>query len=149
MRYECGVYCHSRNSIMAYGVSHGRKYIEEMMCEGGGVNQFETDWDVLSMVEVEIGKEKGVLLSLKEGRVVVFGGIHRPVLMDAKNCHLEGSSCIVVSPCGRYVMTAGSDGVVLVFELLRGIEGGGVVREDGTNSSVDDFLGDVVLINRS
>lgn len=54
---------------------------------------------------------------------------------------------IVVSPCGRYVMTAGSDGVVLVFELMRGVEGA-VLREEGTNSPVDDFLGDVVLINR-
>lgn len=88
MRYECSVYCHSRNSILTFGTSGGRNFIEELMCEGGGISQFETEWEVLSMVEVQVGKERGVLLSLRDGRIVIFGGVHKPVLMDFKNCHL-------------------------------------------------------------
>ena len=43
MKYRCGVYWHSRNSIVAFGVHKNKKYIEEFSCEGNSTSQFEFD----------------------------------------------------------------------------------------------------------
>ena len=59
------------------------------------------------MAELQIGKEKGLLLSLDDGKLIVFGGLQRPTIMDTKNIHLKKATSIVISPCGKFVMTAG------------------------------------------
>lgn len=56
---------------------------------------------------------------------------------------------MVLSPCGGYLITCGRDALVFVYEVGV-ISGNGVVkREIGNGGSVvDDFLGDVVLVNK-
>jgi hypothetical protein len=59
------------------------------------------------MAELSIGKEKGLVLALANGKIIVFGGLQRPVVMDCKNLHIGNVTNIVLSPCGKYVMTSG------------------------------------------
>jgi hypothetical protein len=56
---------------------------------------------------------------------------------------------MVLSPCGGYLITCGRDALVFVYEVGV-VSGNGVVkREIGNGGSVvDDFLGDVVLVNK-
>lgn len=69
------------------------------------------------------------------------------MVMDSKNIHLKQVTSMALSPCGKYVMTAGEDCLVLVFKLQLEVEG--IVQEEEHSSIiVDDFLADVVLINR-
>lgn len=70
------------------------------------------------MAELTIGREKGLMLALDDGKIVVFGGIQRPVIMDSKNIHIARVKQICLSPCGKYVITSGEDCLVLVFKLL-------------------------------
>lgn len=70
------------------------------------------------MAELNIGKEKGLMLALDSGKLIVFGGLQRPVVMDYKNIHIKQINNVVVSPCGKFIMTASQDCVVLVFKLL-------------------------------
>jgi len=53
---------------------------------------------------------------------MVIGNSNR-LTMDSKNFHIKTARQIVVSPCGKFIMTAGGDGVVLVFKILKEIEG--------------------------
>ncbi len=59
------------------------------------------------MEEISVGKEKGLVLCLNDGKVVVFGGLQRPLIMDSKNVHLKKATNISLSPCGKYIMTSG------------------------------------------
>jgi hypothetical protein len=102
---------------------------------------------IVDMKELTIGQEKSILLSLSNGRLVVFGGLQRPIVMDNKNLHIGKAGLSILSPCGKYLMTAGEDGVVLVFKVILEVEGIGREEEIG-NIVVDDFLADVVLISR-
>jgi hypothetical protein len=76
---------------------------------------------VVAMMELAVGKEKGLLLSLEGGRLAVFGGLQRPSVMDLKNYHLTRASNLSVSPCGKFVMSSGGDGVVLVLRVWHSI----------------------------
>lgn len=73
---------------------------------------------IIDMKELIIGQEKSILLSLSNGRLVVFGGLQRPIVMDSKNLHIGQAGLSTLSPCGKYLMTAGEDGVVLVFKVM-------------------------------
>jgi hypothetical protein len=103
--------------------------------------------DVVTMAEINIGKSKALLLSLECGKIVVYGGLQRPIIMDTRNYHLQRVTNIVLSPCGNFVITSGQDCMVLIFKAVHEIDG--VIQdEEHTNITVDDFLADVVLINR-
>lgn len=69
------------------------------------------------MVEIAIGKEKALLLSLSNGKLVIFGGLQRPLIMDIKNYHINKAINIVISPCGKYVITSGDDCVIFIFKI--------------------------------
>lgn len=75
------------------------------------------DFDVIAMAELASGKEKGLLLSSANGKVMVFGGLQRPIMMDIRNQHIQKAANVVLSPCGKYVLTAGEDCVVLVWKI--------------------------------
>jgi hypothetical protein len=111
------------------------------------VSQLEIELSVVAMMELAVGREKGLLLSLEGGKLAVFGGLQRPAVMDLKNFHLSRSAHLAVSPCGKFVMTAGEDCVVLVLRVWHTVEGV-AQEEEHSNIVVDDFLADVVLINR-
>ena len=70
------------------------------------------------MEELHIGKERGLVMALDNGKLIVFGGLQRPIIMDSKNIHLKKVTNIILSPCGKYVMTSGEDCMILVFKLL-------------------------------
>lgn len=53
----------------------------------------------------------------------MFGGLQRPVIMDLKNYHLSRADLLINSPCGKFVMSAGSDCVVLVLRVWHSVEG--------------------------
>lgn len=67
--------------------------------------------------------------------------------MDMKNVHLSRAELLAVSPCGKFVMSAGDDCVVLVLRAWHCVDGV-AQEEEHSNIVVDDFLADVVLINR-
>jgi hypothetical protein len=92
------------------------------------VSQLEVELSVVTMMELAVGREKALLLSLEGGRLAVFGGLQRPAVMDLKNYHLGRAGNLSVSPCGRFVMTSGEDGVVLVLRAWHAVEG--VPQED-------------------
>lgn len=50
---------------------------------------------------------------------------------------------MVISPCRRYVVTSGEDCLILLYKFK-----GDLQEEEISNSSVDDFLADVVLIHK-
>lgn len=103
--------------------------------------------EVVAIAELNVGKEKALVLSLKKGQLVVFGGLQRPIVMDMKNYHIDDATCLVTSPCGKYLITSGKDCLVLVFKILHEVDGQ-LQEEEHSNIIVDDFLADVVLINR-
>ena len=70
------------------------------------------------MAEVSIAKEKALVLALDNGKIIIFGGLQRPVVMDSQNIHIKKASAICLSPCGRYLMTSSEDSLVLVFKLF-------------------------------
>ena len=41
------------------------------------------------MAEVFIGQEKAIVLALENGKIIVFGGLQRPILMDCQNIHIN------------------------------------------------------------
>jgi len=54
---------------------------------------------------------------------VVFGGLQRPIIMDSQNIHIDRVSNIVLSPCGKFIITAGADCMVLIFKLQHELDG--------------------------
>lgn len=67
--------------------------------------------------------------------------------MDTKTYHIGRAQNVIVSPCGKYIMSAGMDGVMLIFKVLLDVEG--VLEEEDQHCMiVDDFLADVVLVYR-
>lgn len=118
MKYKFCLYWYSRNTIVSFGISNGKKFIEEYSCETNSMSQHELDADVVAMAELSIGKEKALMLALEDGKLIVFGGLQRPLIMDSKNIHLKRVTNISISPCGRYVMTSGEDCLILVFKVL-------------------------------
>lgn len=79
------------------------------------------------MAELRIGKERGLIMALEDGKLVVFGGLQRPIIMDTKNIHIAKATNISLSPCGKYVITSGQDCLVLVFKLFHEVDG--VIQE--------------------
>lgn len=146
MKYSCCIYWHARNSVLAYGQLHGKRYLEELG-DNGSLSQLEVDFSVVAMLELGVGREKGLLLGLEGGRLAVFGGLQRPAVMDLKNYHLGGAELLAASPCGKFVMSAGADCVVLVMRVEHWVEGV-AQEEEPSSAAVDDFLADVVLIQR-
>lgn len=57
-------------------------------------------------------------MALQDGKLIVFGGLQRPIIMDSKNIHLKRATNISLSPCGRYLITAGEDCLILIFKVL-------------------------------
>ena len=55
-----------------------------------------------------------------------------------------------MSPCGNYLITCGRDSLIFVYEItIVSGDGQAVKRSDYSNLTVvDDFLSDVVLINK-
>lgn len=49
MKYTTGIYWHERNTIIAFGHSKGKKYIEEHGCENGSTARYEFEMDVVSL----------------------------------------------------------------------------------------------------
>lgn len=43
--------------------------------------------------------------------------------MDTKDCHIKSATNIVISPCGKYVITSGQDCVILIFKLFHEVDG--------------------------
>lgn len=43
--------------------------------------------------------------------------------MDTKNFHINKAANIVLSPCGKYVITSGDDCVVFIFKIMHEIDG--------------------------
>lgn len=54
---------------------------------------------------------------------MVFGGLQRPILMDVKNYHIATVTSMVLSPCGKFIVTTGEDCVLLVFKLQLEVDG--------------------------
>lgn len=71
------------------------------------MSQFEMENAIVDMKELAVGQEKSILLSLSNGRLVIFGGLQRPIVMDSKNLHIGQAGLSILSPCGKYLMTAG------------------------------------------
>ncbi len=80
------------------------------------------------MVEIVIGKEKALLLSLSNGKLVVFGGLQRPLIMDVKNYHINTATNVLLSPCGKFVITSGEDCVVFIFRIYHELDG--IIQEE-------------------
>ena len=57
---------------------------------------------------------------------------------------------MILSPCGRYVITAGNDCLIFIYELIFFNEEKLPIKNTDLtfSTSVDDFLADVVLINK-
>jgi len=106
MKYKCCLYWHARNTIVTFGRLNGKKYLEEYNCDNNSFSQHELDAEVVAMSELSIGKEKALMLALDTGKLIVFGGLQRPIVMDSKNIHIKKTTSIAVSPCGKYVVTA-------------------------------------------
>ena len=58
------------------------------------------------MAEIGIDNEKALVLSLSNGKIIIFGGLQRPLVMDSINIHIKKASHLSLSPCGKYLMTA-------------------------------------------
>jgi hypothetical protein len=69
---------------------------------------------------------------------------------------------VQTSPCGRFVFTVGEDGVLFIYQVSITYKDGTLVRKKAVEgkefeelqlnpyvSVVDDFLADIVLVNRS
>jgi hypothetical protein len=62
-------------------------------------------------------------MSLECGKLVVYGGLQRPIIMDVRNYHLRKVTNILLSPCGKFIITSGQDCMVLIFKTVHEIDG--------------------------
>lgn len=79
---------------------------------------------------------------------MVFGGMESPYVLCYMNHHLERIVEVIISPCGRYVVTCGEDALVFVYELQVYSQDDQLMTLNNTTTCTDDFLADVVLINK-
>lgn len=57
---------------------------------------------------------------------------------------------MVVSPCGNYLITCGKDSLIFVYEIAIFFDNQFTKQSDLCLSAVvDDFLADVVLVNKT
>ena len=71
----------------------------------------------MAMAEARVGKEKALILSLQTGRLLVFGGLQRPIFMDNKDYHNRKANQIILCPTGKNLITAGEDCVVMLWKI--------------------------------
>lgn len=64
--------------------------------------------------------------------------------LGIRSDHLKAVTDICISPCNKYVISTGADSMIFIYNSCLFVNG---VKndEDNGNSSVDDFLADVVL----
>lgn len=88
-------------------------------------------------------------MALENGSLIIFGGFSNPSVLYYQNHHISPITELIISPCGKYIMTAGMDCMIYVYEIgviLGDAIANSMVRESST--VVDEFLADVVLINK-
>ncbi len=102
------------------------------------------------MVEVPVKKEKShFILSLENGTIVTFAGLDTPVISSHQNHHISTITSMVLSPCGGYLITCGADALIFVYEVRIFNPNNEMKQQDFSFSTVvDDFLADVVLVNK-
>ena len=58
-----------------------------------------------------------VLGGTEDGCLKVFNSIFDNIVQQTLNLHRKEVTGIVTSPCGRYVLTTGKDGIIFVYQV--------------------------------
>lgn len=95
----------------------------------------------------------------EEGHLKVFNSVFDNIVEQSINAHRREVTGISTSPCGRYVISCGKDGIVFVYQVSLTNREGFVSRKlhDQINDYeinplvgvMDDELSDIVLVQRN
>ena len=97
------------------------------------------------MSEISINKKSCLVAGLDNGTILTLTFVNKKLqATSSRNDHLKAVTGLCVSPCNKFLISTGTDCMIFIYQstlLLNGVK----QDEDNGNSSVDDFLADVVL----
>jgi WD40 repeat protein len=94
-------------------------------------------------------------VGLENGSIITLNYLSTPnngkklQAMSVHNNHIKPITAISISPCNKYLISTGTDCMIFVYNTSLTINGIKQEEDNGiSNSSVDDFLSDVVLYQK-